>query len=123
MITLILMVQLITALSFFYYGIATFISKKMRAEFKRYRFSRFRVLTGVLQIAGAGGLLLGVYYPILTLAASAGLAMMMVFAMGIRLRIGDPLYAKIPAFIYFLMNSFLFLKCLQALLLDPTPLL
>jgi hypothetical protein len=103
---------LVTSLTFLYYGFATFFLKTMKQEFERYEFSRFRNLTGSLQILGASGLLLGTFYKPLLLTASLGLAVMMLFAIGIRRKIGDPFLAKIPALIFLSLNIFIFMKTL-----------
>jgi hypothetical protein len=84
----------------------------MVEEFKRYRLDRFRVLTGVLQVAGSLGILVGhVSRPILLLS-SAGLAVMMFLGVVTRLRIKDPFYAAIPAFALCLLNLYVFAAAL-----------
>lgn len=90
------------------YGLSCFFSQKMIAEFDRYRLSGQRVLTGLLQIAGAIGLVLGHFYHPILLLSSGGLALMMFLAVVTRFRIQDPLYAAIPAFSLFLLNAYIF---------------
>jgi len=100
--------QAVSILLFTWYGLRSLFSKKMVAEFQRYRLDRFRVLTGVLQVAGSLGILVGyVSRPILQLSA-AGLAVMMFLGVLTRFRIKDPLYAAIPAFALCLLNLYIF---------------
>jgi hypothetical protein len=90
------------------YGLSYFFSKKMIAEFDRYRLPGQRVLTGLLQIAGAIGLVAGHFNRPILLLSSGGLALMMFLAVVTRFRIRDPLYAAIPAFSLFLLNAYIF---------------
>lgn len=79
----------------------------MRAEFTRYGMARHRPLVAMLQLAGAMGLLVGLRYPPLGVAAASGLAAMMGVALVVRFRIGDSLAQCIPAAGYFLLNVYL----------------
>jgi len=79
----------------------------MVAEFKRYRLENFRLLTGVLQILGAVGLLIGFLVPIIGFLAAAGLALQMLLGFGVRIKIRDPLLLTAPSFIFMLMNGYL----------------
>jgi len=67
-----------SSLAFIYFGITCFYSKFIISEFKRYGLPTFRKLTGFLQLLGAIGLLIGLYFtPILLLLASTGLHLLM----------------------------------------------
>ena len=66
-----------SALSFLGYGISCVFTKHMHLEFERFRLVRFRVIVGVTQIAGAVGLLLGLYYPLIGILSAGGLALQM----------------------------------------------
>jgi hypothetical protein len=61
-------------LAFLFYGLSVLFSNAMAEEFKRYGLTRFRRLTGLLEVLGALGLALGYVAPGLTIAASGGLA-------------------------------------------------
>ena len=89
------------------YGMSCFLSKRMVAEFERYRLGRFRVLTGTLQVAASLGLIVGHFFRPILLFSAGGLATMMFLAVITRFRIRDPLYAAIPAFALFLLNLFI----------------
>lgn len=100
--------QLLSIGAFLYYGSLCLSSKELVLEFERYRLNQFRILTGLLEIGGALGLLLGFYFPILKLIASAGLTLLMVCGIWARLRISDPWFSFIPAFLLGLINFFIF---------------
>ena len=79
----------------------------MRLEFERYKVPQMRQLTGVLQIAGALGIVVGYWFrPLLALSAG-GLMLMMVYAVITRFKIRDPLYAALPAFSLALLNAYI----------------
>lgn len=96
-----------SALAFLGYGISCVFTSHMIAEFDRYRLARFRLITGVLQIIGAGGLLAGLIYPLVGLLASGGLALQMLLGFGVRLKIRDSLLLASPSFIFMLINAYL----------------
>ena len=98
---------MISLASFAWYGTSCFLSKRMAEEFRRYQMEKYRKMTGALQIAGSVGLALGFYStPLLVLSAS-GLAVMMLVAVAVRIRIRDPIYAILPAVVYFALNLFI----------------
>lgn len=98
----------LSALSFFGYGLSCILSPHMVAEFNRFGLNRFRVLNGFLQIAGASGVLLGLAgFPQIGFLAAAGLSLQMVAGLIVRLRIRDSLLQCTPAFIYLCLNALL----------------
>ena len=84
----------------------------MVAEFERYRIARFRSLTGVLQVGASLGLVVGQFSRPILLFSAGGLATMMFFAVIVRLKIRDPLYAAIPALALMGVNLFIFVAAL-----------
>jgi hypothetical protein len=83
----------------------------MKDEFKRYGLEKFAFLTSTLQILGASGLIVGLkFQPILTLS-SGGLALLMFLGFMVRLKIKDGFWKSLPAFLYFLLNTYLFYSC------------
>ncbi len=105
--------QGISIVAFAWYGLGCFFSQEMVVEFERYRVPHLRTLTGILQIAGSVGLLAGYFYlPLLRLSA-AGFTLMMFLAVVTRFRIRDPLYAAIPAFSLFALNTFILVASLK----------
>ena len=86
-----------SSLAFIYFGINCFYSKFIIAEFERYGVPKFRKLTGFLQLLGAGGLLIGLYFtPLLLLLAAIGLSVLMLFGFLVRLKIKDNFVKTAP---------------------------
>ena len=100
-----------SAISFLSYGLACFFSSYMEREFVRYRFASQRAIIGGFQLCAAIGLLVGLSQPWMGRAASAGLTVMMLVAIGVRVRIKDTFWQMTPAIFYLLLNAYL---CLSA---------
>ena len=98
---------LCSAISFLGYGAACFLSDSLKKEFDRYRFGSQRALIGGLQLCAALGLLAGLSKPWIGRAAAAGLALMMLVAVGVRIRIKDTLLQTTPALFYLVLNAYL----------------
>jgi hypothetical protein len=99
-----LVLEILSAAAFLFYGAACLFSAKLVAEFERYRLARWRVLVGSLEMAGAVGLLVGQWFVPLKLAAAAGLVAMMLCGLWARWRIRDPWHAMMPALVLALVN-------------------
>jgi uncharacterized membrane protein len=87
----------------------------MKLEFKRYGLSQYRNLTGVLQVAGSTGLLAGFVFAPFTLISSLGLAVLMLMGVAVRIEIHDSFVKILPALIFFIINSLIFLITTQFL--------
>ncbi|MGI8431814.1 MAG: DoxX family protein [Chthoniobacterales bacterium] len=98
---------LFSATSFLVYGAACFLSRAMAVEFERYRLARQRQLVGALQVAAAFGLILGLREPWIGRAAATGLTVMMLLAVGVRIKIKDSFAQALPAFFFFALNAYL----------------
>jgi hypothetical protein len=101
------LVDILTAISaaaFLFYGLACLFSRKLVAEFERYRLPQYRVLVGSLEVAGALGLMAGWWFPPLLIAAAAGLTALMLCGLWARWRIRDPWYAMLPALVLAVVN-------------------
>ncbi len=96
---------LFSALSFLGYGLGCFFSAYLQQEFRRYQLGAQCRLVGILQCLAALGLIAGFWFPWLGQAAATGLALMMLFALGVRIRIGDSLAQMLPAAGYLALNS------------------
>ena len=78
---------LVSSLSFYAYAASYFLSPHMKSEFKRFNLEKIGLLTVVLQILGATGLLVGLFFnPILSLA-SLGLSLLMLCGLIVRIRV------------------------------------
>ena len=98
---------LFSALSFLGYGAACFLSSYMKRELERYRLASQCTLVGGLQLCAAVGLLAGLNQPWMGRAAAGGLALMMLVAVGVRIKIKDTLPQMIPALFYLALNAYL----------------
>jgi hypothetical protein len=100
-----------SALAFVYFGIGCFNSKFIVSEFKRYGLAGYRKLTGVLQLLGAVGLVVGLRYsPVLLLCAAAGLSLLMMAGFAVRMRIRDNFVQSFPAFTFAALNLLIAVK-------------
>lgn len=79
----------------------------MRTEFDRYGLARFRSLTGVLEILGAVGVLIGLTVPTIGFLAAAGLSLLMLGGFAVRLRIKDSFLQTLPSFLYLILTLYL----------------
>ena len=84
----------------------------MIAEFKRYRLAHFRRLTGILQLLGATGLLIGIFMPWVGGMAAAGLSLQMACGLGVRVEIGDTWLQCLPAIFYMLLCEWVAIQLL-----------
>ena len=104
----------LSILLFLYYGWSCLSSDVLRAEFERFGVSRFRILTGTLEILGAVGLLVGQFLqPVLFLSAG-GLTVMMALVVAMRVRLRDPITETLPALVLMLVNLFILVFALRA---------
>ena len=104
----------LSMLLFFYYGVSVLVSDAMVREFEKFGLLRFRKLTGVLEVVGGAGLLIGYLVPPLVIVASGGLALLMVLGVAVRLRAGPPLTDAIPALVMLVINAYV---CVYAITL------
>jgi hypothetical protein len=98
----------ISSFSFISYGISHFLSSSMKNEFKRFGLEKFGALTAFLEIGGAIGSLVGIWFNPLLLFSSAGLATLMFLGLIVRIRLKDSALLCLPAFFFMLLNTFIF---------------
>lgn len=99
-----ILAQVCSIVAFLSYGTACFISSRLVAEFKRWGLEPLRKVTGGLEIAGALGLLIGFFDPIIRTLSAAGLSVMMICAVLVRAKIRDRAMLWAPAVILLLIN-------------------
>ncbi len=80
----------------------------MVLEFNRYRLQNFRILTGVLELLGGIGTLVGLFYPVPFLISTFGLASLMFLGVLVRIRSKDPWLHMMPAIFLMMINLYLF---------------
>jgi hypothetical protein len=98
----------VSSLSFLVYAFSYFTSPHMKNEFKRFKLEKLGLLTIVLEILGALGLLAGLYYKPLLLLSSGGLALLMFFGLIVRIKLKDSLWISLPALFYMSLNAYIF---------------
>ena len=100
---------LISSLSFFGYTFYYFSTPHMKKEFKRFGLEKMGLLTIILQLMGATGLLVGLKFnPILSIS-SLGLAVLMTAGLIVRIKLKDSIWVSLPAFFYMALNTYIFL--------------
>lgn len=102
--------QIATALSvlvFLVYGAAVLFAEGMKDEFERFGLSQLRLLTGVLELLGALGLVAGQFIPGLVVLSAGGLTLLMVLGTLTRIRVRDSLLETLPAVILGVVNAYI----------------
>ena len=99
---------LASSFSFLFYGISYFISPHMKSEFERFKLERLGLLVIVLEIVGALGLLIGLWYKPLLLLSSGGLGLLMLLGLVVRIKLKDSLWISLPALFYMALNAYIF---------------
>ena len=95
-----------SAFSFTFFGISCFVAPSMKTEFIRYGLSKQRNTVGLLQIAGALGLVIGYFYfPLLVIITAICLSVLMILGFWIRIKIKDSVVQSAPSFFYALINT------------------
>jgi hypothetical protein len=84
----------------------------MKIEFKRFGLEKFGVLTAILEIVGAAGLLVGLFSTPILLISSGGLALLMFFGLLARVRVKDSLWVSLPATLFMILNAYIFYSTL-----------
>jgi uncharacterized membrane protein YphA (DoxX/SURF4 family) len=97
----------LSAILFLYYGAAVIFSNAMVTEFEQFGLPKFRKLTGVLELLGAAGLIVGYFIPPLTIVASGGLALLMALGLAVRFRSRSSLPDSLAALAMLLINLFI----------------
>jgi hypothetical protein len=100
-------VSILTGLFFLYYGMSCLFSASMKAEFERFGVTKLRVLIGALEIAGGLGALAGPLFPRVGVAATAGIALLMMLVVVQRLAQRDTLLQMAQAMIFALISGWL----------------
>jgi len=105
---LLIVLALVSGLSFLYYGIGLLRQRAMRNEFERYDLRPgARTLVGVLELLGGAGVLVGLALAPLGALAAAGLCALMVLGLLVRSRLRDSPAQMLPAATLALVNAVL----------------
>jgi hypothetical protein len=102
-----------SALSFLFYGVNSFYSKRLISEYERWGYNRLRIIIAILQILASFGLIIGAYsFPLLLSIVSFSLTIMMLVAVFTRVKIKDSIANTMPAIFYVIINSIIFFQSL-----------
>jgi len=103
---------LFSCVSFIIYGSLLFVSTEMRNEFKRFKLEKFTTLTGILELLGGIGLLIGLKVGFIMLISSGGLALLMLLGFGVRIKVNDSFWLSFPSLFFMLLNLYVFIVAL-----------
>ena len=99
---------------FLFYGILCLTSLSMLNDFQRFGLANLRTLTGVLELCGGIGLLVGYKWTLSLRVSSGGLALLMLFAFAIRVKMRDSIAESLPSFLLMLLNAYILARSLKA---------
>jgi hypothetical protein len=98
---------------FVVYGLLCLLSDGMVVEFERFGLSRYRRLTGSLEVLGGVGLFVGLLVPAVMVVASAGLALLMLLGVIARIRVRDAILETLPAAVLLVANVFVLVQAVS----------
>ena len=107
--TLFVMMVLVSGISFIIYGCLLFISPQMQDEFKRFGLEKFTKITGVLELLGGIGMLIGLMFENILLISSGGLTLLMLLGFIVRLKVKDGFWLSFPSLFFMILNLYVFL--------------
>jgi hypothetical protein len=110
--TLFILIVLFSGISFIIYGSLLLVSTEMQNEFKRFKLEKFTKLTGILELLGGIGLLVGLKVGFTLLISSGGLALLMLLGFMVRIKVKDSLWLSFPSLFFMLLNLYVFLVAL-----------
>jgi len=109
-----LVLALISGLSFLRYGFNVLFRIRLRGDFIRYGIPGTRNIVGVLEILGGAAVLLGPMFAPLGAFGAAGLTVLMILGVAVRIRVHDALWLMLPATILGALNAVLIVLFLHA---------
>lgn len=107
-------IMAVDGMAFLVYGASLLTSSSMVNDFDRFGLSSFRTLTGVLELLGGLGVLAGLRFPGLAKVASAGLSLLMLLGVLVRLRAGDGAMQAVPATVLCAVNAWIAIEASRA---------
>ena len=99
--------------TFLIYGGLCLSSLSMVEDFQRFGLERLRMLTGLLEVLGGSGLLVGLKWRPALFLSSAGLSLLMLIAFGVRLKMRDSIVQSLPSLALMLVNAYILVKSSQ----------
>jgi small-conductance mechanosensitive channel len=77
----------------------------MKSEFRRFGLEKLGAFTAALELVGAAGLLIGLRFQPILLISAAGLSILMLLGVAVRIKVKDSLLVSLPALLYMLLNA------------------
>ena len=99
---------LFSSFSFVAYSISYFVSPHMKSEFERFDLKKVGIFVIVLEILGALGLLVGLFFKPILLISSGGLAILMLLGLITRIKSKDSFLVSLPAIFYMILNTYIY---------------
>ena len=81
----------------------------MKNEFIRFNLAKYRILVGYLEILGGIGLFVGIINQPILIISSGGLSILMLLGIWVRVKINDGLVRILPALLFLILNSYIFI--------------
>ena len=108
---MILGLTIFNSVAFFTYGFLCIFTKHMVDEFEEFGLRKCRIMTGVLEICGAAGSIIGYYWnSYLYIFSTSGLMFLVILGIHSRLRVKQPLKQSFQAATFLFLNAFLSYK-------------
>jgi|TARA_B110000503_G_scaffold143502_1_gene245358 hypothetical protein len=107
--TLLFALILFNSIAFVSYGISCLVGQKMKSEFFRFGLTDIqRKITGISQVLGGLGLIIGYFLDIrIAILSALGLSVLMLAGFITRLKIKDPIAETLPSLLFMLLNIIL----------------
>ena len=102
-----------SSISFIYYGINSFYSKRMRSEYSRWGYDNLRLFLAWCQLLGGCGLIIGMLHhslnPLISITSFL-LTVMMLTAVFTRIKSKDGFLLTLPSLFYSIINAIIFFR-------------
>ena len=103
----IIVLALISGLAFLKYGFEVLFRVRLKNEFERYQMPGIRTFVGIMEVLGGLAVLLGLAIAPLGAFGAAGLTLLMVLGLSVRIRIRDTPRLMVPAAVLACLNAVL----------------
>jgi len=80
----------------------------MKSEFERFNLKHIGLFIIILEILGAIGLLVGIFFKPILLISSGGLSLLMFFGFMTRVKLKDSFLVSFPAIFLMILNGYIF---------------
>ena len=105
-----------SSISFIYYGLNSFFSKRMHSEYSRWGYKNFRPFIAWCQLLGGCGLIIGMLHhslnPMISITSFL-LTVMMLTAIFTRVKAKDGLLLTLPSLFYSILNAIIFFQSIS----------